>query len=90
MLTPRLFFRPAVCLVPVVVLSLAACAPQNRASLSPGFGNATQHNFAMQVINPTPANLDRMPDHSGARAAMASTRYHTDTIKEAEQVITTD
>jgi hypothetical protein len=69
-------------------LLTAACEAQNRATLHPTFGNAVQHNMAMQVVNPNPARVDVPPDYSGQRTGVALHRYNTDTVKEVEAVST--
>jgi type IV pilus biogenesis protein CpaD/CtpE len=58
-----------------VLLGLAACA-DTRAPMNPGFGNATEHNMAVHVIDPTPANAGSgAPELEGERARIAIDRY---------------
>ena len=72
---------PALC----AVLFLGACESHygfytppitvHEAPLNPAFGNATEQNFAAQVINPDPAPIIQPPDFDGQRNALAVERY---------------
>jgi hypothetical protein len=55
------------------------------------FGNATRHNKAMHIINPEPLPATTpAPAMDGMRGMQAMERYETGTIKEPEEVSTTD
>jgi type IV pilus biogenesis protein CpaD/CtpE len=56
-------------------VGLTACA-DTQGPLNPGFGDAYQHNMAVQVIDPNPANAGSgAPDLEGERARVAIDRY---------------
>ena len=56
-------------------VALTACA-DTQSPLNPGFGDAYQHNMAVQVIDPNPANAGSgAPDLEGERARVAIDRY---------------
>lgn len=58
-----------------VLLALAACA-DTQGPMNPGFGDAYQHNMAVHVIDPTPANAGSgAPELEGERARIAIDRY---------------
>ena len=61
-------------------MGLAACADQ-RATLSPNFGNAVRHNIAVQTINPNPNDTMIVPDMDGERAADLMNRYKLGQVK---------
>ena len=86
----------AVALVAFIAASsaaLAACDPylEHYESFGPGYGDATNQNFALQIANP-----DRpMPDESqmimdGNRMNTAVTNYRTGKVIEPEEVTTTE
>jgi len=72
---------------------LAACDPylEHYESFGPGYGDATNQNFALQIANP-----DRpMPDESqmimdGNRMNTAVTNYRTGKVIKPEEVTTTE
>ena len=72
---------------------LAACDPylEHYESFGPGYGDATNRNFALQIANP-----DRpMPDESqmitgGDRMVIAITNYRTGKVVELREVKTSD
>ena len=73
--------------------ALAACDPylEHYESFGPGYGDATNRNFALQIANP-----DRpMPDESqmitgGDRMVIAITNYRTGKVVELREVKTSD
>lgn len=82
--SPRLMILGAAAAIPLLA---AACEPHD-APLHPSFGNSVRHNMAMHVVNPTPQRVDEAPEGSGARSAIATQRYRTDTTQELEAVST--
>lgn len=84
-------------LATAAILLLAGCetvetriAPQ-AGSLDAGFGEATKHNAAVQVIDPDPvypADGAQPGDH-GEKAANATKRYRTDQVKDTEPASST-
>ncbi len=66
-----------------LLLGLGACEQftpgltTSRVSMGPGFGNATQHNWAVQVVNPEGEKAGVPPVMDGHRAASAIDRYET-------------
>jgi len=67
------------------LLGLAACSTSK--PLSADFGNATQHNMAVQVVDPDTAT--QPPLHDGTHTAEAVKRYRTGDVKEPEPIETT-
>ncbi len=60
-----------------------------RVVMGPGFGDATQQNWALQVVDPEP-NLATGPlPMDGQRAVDAMERYRTGEVIEPEEVLTT-
>jgi type IV pilus biogenesis protein CpaD/CtpE len=58
-----------------VLTGLAACA-DTQSPMNPGFGDSYQHNMAVHVIDPNPANAGSgAPDLEGERARIAIDRY---------------
>jgi hypothetical protein len=75
-----------ICLVPIVLLGLPACAPVDR-----GYGETVRFNMARQTLNPDPAPPTPgapIEGGSGAKADKAATRYETDTVKQPGSVST--
>ena len=76
------------------LIALAGCqsTPEGRriapqaGSLDAGFGEATKHNAAVQIIDPDPVYTAEMaqPGDNGEKAANAAKRYRTDQVKEPE------
>jgi len=65
-------------------LALSACETSN------DFGAAVQTNIAAQTVNPG-APLSKLPQRmNGERAAMGQKRYTTDTVKQPENMETSD
>ncbi len=58
-------------------------------STGPGFGNTTQHNWAVQVVNPEGEKVGIPPVMDGHRAASAIDRYETGKVFKPEAVLTT-
>ncbi len=72
-----------------LLLVVAAC--NHTQPLGRDFGNATNHNFSMQIINPAPDLEGReVPDMEGIRAAGAIERYDSGTVISPESIETTD
>lgn len=81
-------------LASAALLALAGCqsAPYERpalpqaGSLDAGWGEASKYNAAVQIINPDPvyAADGAHPGDSGVKAAEATKRYRTDTVKQPE------
>ena len=68
---------------------IAACTPQEQ--LHPSFGDAVQHNMAVQIINPSPtySSPQQVPGLDGPRAAGAQERYDTGEVIKPEKLRTT-
>lgn len=66
------------------LLGLSACSTSE--PLSPDFGNATSQNMGVQIVNPD-ATLTP-PLYDGAHAADAVSRYHTRTVEQPEEAVT--
>lgn len=66
------------------LLGLTACVTQK--PLSSDFGNATQQNLAVQVINPGPN--EKPMTYDGTRTADAVDQYHKGTVKQPDEVTT--
>ena len=59
--------------------------------LNAGFGNSIQHNDAVAIIDPTPANAtDGAPDLEAKRAKLAIDRYESGAVTAAEAESTSD
>lgn len=81
-------------LIPLAaLLALGSCNTAQSAlgSGDPRFGEAAKYNAAVQTINPDPvyAASGAQPGDNGAKAAAASKRYRTDTVKSVEEIKTT-
>ena len=61
---------------------LAGCDYEHAESLGPGFGNATQNNMAVQIVNPNPPVAREAPSLDGPLATDAVTRYRNDKVKQ--------
>lgn len=61
-----------------LLLMLGGCASQ--APLSDDFGNATQHNMAVQIVNPEVSR--KAPTYDGAHTADAIKRYRAGSVEE--------
>lgn len=74
--------KRTVALLPLVLsFAVAACENRNAVPLGADFGNATQHNFSLQIINPEPVTAGYgAPDLDGVRAAGAVLRYKTGAV----------
>ncbi len=60
-----------------------------RVVIGPGYGDATQHNWAVQVVDPEPNQATGPLPMDGQRAADAMERYRTGKVIVPEAVITT-
>jgi type IV pilus biogenesis protein CpaD/CtpE len=73
-------------------LLLAGCAATHSASVGEidpaDFGEANRQTYAAMIINPDPQYLEPMST-SAEHAADAADRYRTDTVKQPEDVSTT-
>ncbi len=58
-------------------------------STGPGFGNATQHNAAVQIVNPEGEKVGVPPVMDGHRAASAIDRYEKGDVIKPEAIETT-
>lgn len=86
-------------LAAAAMLALAGCqstpyvrpALPQAGSLDAGFGETTKYNAAVQVINPDPVYTadGAQPGDSGAKAAAATKRYRTDTVKDTQAISST-
>ena len=81
-------------LIPLAaLLALGGCNTANSAigSGDTRFGEAVKYNAAVQTINPDPvyAADGALPGDSGVKAAAATKRYRTDTVKSVEEIKTT-
>lgn len=54
---------------------VAGCETQPRQAISPGFGNAVEHDIAVQIVNPEPGPVTGAPSLDGRRAVDAFERY---------------
>ena len=65
----------------LLALGLGACQDTLRdhnEPLSTGLGNAVNHNSAVAIVDPVPANATAgAPDYSGKREALVIDRYET-------------
>ena len=67
--------------------TLAACNSiyDHNEPLNAGFGNTIQHNDAVAIIDPTPANAsDGAPSLEAKRAKLAIDRYESGAVTAAE------
>ena len=70
-------------------LLLAAC--HHNVPLGPGFGNAVQHNNALQVVDPNPPSAtDVELEMEGKRAGLAIGRYETGDVIVPNNPATTE
>ena len=58
-------------------------------STGPGFGNTTQHNWAVQVVDPEGEKAGIPPVMDGHRAASAIDRYEKGKVFKPEAITTT-
>ena len=78
-----------------LLLGLGACEQYtpglttSLVSTGPGFGNAMQHNWAVQVVNPEGEKVGVPPVMDGHRAASAIDRYEKGQVFKPEAVTTT-
>ena len=73
----------------VAAVALAAC--QHNYPLGQGFGNASEHNNALQIIDPNPVTANAgAPNLNGRRAAIAIENYEAHEVEEFEAETTTD
>ena len=78
-----------------LLLGLGACEQYtpglttSLVSTGPGFGNAMQHDWAVQVVNPEGEKVGIPPVMDGHRAASAIDRYETGKVHKPEAVVTT-
>ncbi len=78
-----------------LLLGLGACekySPGLTTSLvstGPGFGNAMQHDWAVQVVNPEGEKVGVPPVMDGHRAASAIDRYEKGKVFKPEAIETT-
>ncbi|HEX6963535.1 MAG TPA: hypothetical protein VF175_16830 [Lacipirellula sp.] len=77
--------------------ALAGCSngpfpyPVQATTVYPGYGDAIQHNAAVQIIDPAPANAANTElAFDGHRAALAIGRYWTDQVKPPHELRTSD
>lgn len=63
--------------LPLLALGLAACQHPMAEPIG-NFGDAVQHNMAMQIIDPEPLLDPPPPEMQGDRAALAFARYQWD------------
>ena len=72
------------------VVALGGCAQDMQEDLGRDFGNATRHNFAVQVIDPDPSYAtEGAPALSGRRATDAYERYQAGKVKRVKSESTT-
>ena len=69
--------KRAIAILPFgLILALAACENRNIPPLAQDFGNATEHNMSLHIINPEPATAGYgAPELDGIRAKGAVDRY---------------
>ena len=78
-----------------LLLGLGACEQftpgltTSLVSTGPGFGNAMQHNWAVQVVNPEGEKAGIPPVMDGHRAASAIDRYEKGKVFKPAAVTTT-
>ncbi len=75
--------KRAIALLPLgLILAVAACENRNIPPLGKDFGNATQHNMSVHIINPDPATAGYgAPEYDGVRAKGAMNRYKSGAVK---------
>ena len=79
----------------VLLLGLGACEKYtpglttSLVSTGPGFGNAMQHNAAVQIVNPEGEKVGVPPVMDGHRAASAIDRHEKGQVFKPEAVVTT-
>ena len=63
-----------------------ALAASGCAAVDPGFGEAQRYDMAVQTIDPDPVYAEdgAKPGDNGDRAAQASKRYRTGTVKQVQ------
>ena len=72
------------------VIVLGGCANNMQDDLGADFGNATRHNFAVQVIDPDPSYATKgAPALNGRRAIDAYERYQAGKVKKTKTESTT-
>ena len=77
----------------VAGIAVAGCdnVTKPKTTLSPSFGNAVRQNMAVQIVNPeASADIKEAPNLDGIRANTAVTEYQTGTVKETEEISTSD
>ncbi len=78
-----------------LLLGLGACEQYtpglttSLVSTGPGFGNSTQHNAAVQIVNPEGEKVGVPPVMDGHRAASAIDRYEKGKVFKPAAVVTT-
>ncbi len=78
-----------------LLLGLGACEQftpgltTSLVSTGPGFGNTTQHNWAVQVVNPEGEKVGVPPVMDGHRAASAIDRYEKGKVFKPTVIETT-
>ena len=74
--------KRAIALLPLgLILAVSACENRNIPHLGKDFGNATQHNMSVHIINPDPATAGYgAPALDGKRAKGAMDRYEGGTV----------
>jgi len=78
-----------------LLLGLGACEKYtpglttSLVSTGPGFGNAMQHNAAVQIVNPEGEKVGVPPVMDGHRAASAIDRYEKGKVFKPEAIETT-
>ena len=73
----------------VAAVALAAC--QHNHTLRQGFGNTSEHNNALQVVDPNPVTANAgAPNLNGRRAAIAIENYEIHEVEEFDAEATTD
>ncbi len=79
----------------VLLLGLGACEQYtpglttSLALMGPNLGNVTQHNWAVQVVDPEGEKVGVPPVMDGHRAASAMDRYEKGQVLKPEAVLTT-
>ncbi len=78
--------KRAIALLPLgLILAVAACENRNAVPLGKDFGNATQHNMSVHIINPDPVTEGYgAPALDGIRAKGAMDRYHEREVSAPE------
>ena len=66
-----------------LLVGLGACDTRPHYSVGPGFGDATLHNMAVQIINPDPNVEEEPAPVEGVRSQQAIDKYNAGKVEKA-------